>query len=243
MGVRRRPPHAGRERFLQSRLSAKGARRRPRERSSAGASGGLLPAGNGKADAVWSSTRQTATTSHNFILESRPAAAPARAGERTGGGALGGEAQGAASPRVPGPRSKLVTALLRDGCSPALPWASRALLPSPQLTPRPGGVPGAARSQPPTYYRPSLLPADPRGQSFLPGRCPGRYQHDGTTISGQHDETRTDVPTAPFPQGTRGQPSPCVLRPVRGPPTFPQLPEVPGTNLRAKQAVSVSFYE
>lgn len=135
------PPYAGRERFLQSRLSAKGARRRPGERSSAGASGGLLPAGNGKADAVWSSTRQTATTSHNFILESRPAAAPARAGERTGGGALGREAQGAASPRVPGPRSKLVTALLRDGCSPALPWASRALLPSPQLTPRSRGRP------------------------------------------------------------------------------------------------------
>lgn len=73
-------PPAGRERFLQSLLSAKGARRRPRERSSAGASGGLLPAGSGKEDAVWSSTRQTATTSHNFILESRPAAAPARAG-------------------------------------------------------------------------------------------------------------------------------------------------------------------
>ena len=73
---------AGRERFLQSLLGAKGARRRPRERSSAGASGGLLPAGSGKADAVWSSTRQTATTSHNFILESRPAAAPGRAGGR-----------------------------------------------------------------------------------------------------------------------------------------------------------------
>jgi hypothetical protein len=78
-GGRQRPP-AGRERFLQSRLSAKGARLRPRERSSAGASGSLLPAGSGKADAVWSSTRQTATTSHNFILESRPAAAPVRAG-------------------------------------------------------------------------------------------------------------------------------------------------------------------
>lgn len=76
------PAPAGRERFLQSRLSAKGARRRPRERSSAGTSGGLLPAGSGKADAVWSSTRQTATTSHNFILESRPAAAPVRAGQR-----------------------------------------------------------------------------------------------------------------------------------------------------------------
>lgn len=83
---------AGRERFLQSLLSAKGARRRPREWSSAGASGGLLPAGSGKADAVWSSTRQTATTSHNFILESRPAAAPARAsgwGRDTGGRTLG----------------------------------------------------------------------------------------------------------------------------------------------------------
>lgn len=76
-------PPKGRERFLQSLLSAKGARRRPRERSSAGASGGLLPAGSGKADAVWNSTRQTATTSHNFILESRPAAAPAPASERT----------------------------------------------------------------------------------------------------------------------------------------------------------------
>lgn len=74
---------AGRERFLQSLVSAKGARRRPRERSSAGASRSLLPAGSGKADAVWSNTRQTATTSHNFILESRPAAAPAQAG---GGG-------------------------------------------------------------------------------------------------------------------------------------------------------------
>lgn len=71
----------GRERFLQSLVSAaKGARRWPRERSSVGASGSLLPAGSGKADAVWSNTRQTATTSHNFILESRPAAAPARAG-------------------------------------------------------------------------------------------------------------------------------------------------------------------
>lgn len=77
VGALQRPP-SGRVRFLQSRLSAKGARRR-RERSSAGASGGFLPAGSGKADAVWSSTRQTATTSHNFILESRPAAAPGRA--------------------------------------------------------------------------------------------------------------------------------------------------------------------
>lgn len=109
MGVRRRPPPpAGRERFLQSLLSAKGARRRPRERSSAGASGGLLPAGSGKADAVWNSTRQTATTSHNFILESLPAAAPAPAGERMGERTLGlVAALGMASLRVlaPGPNS------------------------------------------------------------------------------------------------------------------------------------------
>ena len=93
---------AGRERFLQSLLSAKGARRRPRERSSAGASGGLLPAGSGKADAVWSSTRQTATTSHNFILESRPAAAPVQAGgrgRRTGESTLGLDVGARADPR------------------------------------------------------------------------------------------------------------------------------------------------
>lgn len=91
VGVRGGPPAAppaGRERFLQSLLSAKGARRRPRERSSAGASGGLLPAGSGKADAVWSSTRQTATTSHNFILKSRPAAAPRIGSPQTPGWTL-----------------------------------------------------------------------------------------------------------------------------------------------------------
>lgn len=119
-------PPAGRERFLQSLLSAKGARR-PGERSSAGASGGLLPAGSGKADAVWSSARQTATTSHNFILESRPAAAPAPAGERT---------ESAVRPGRP------------STAAPAPPGLSGHL----RLAPRPRGDPSdslGVRTQPP----------------------------------------------------------------------------------------------
>lgn len=127
-----------RERFLQSLVSAKGARRRPRERSSAGASGSLLPAGSGKADAVWSNTRQTATTSHNFILESRPAAAPARAGgvgERTTPCKLGSDAQDPGAARRPALNSTL---LFPHSCRPALtraPMVSRSDSRTPQAQP------------------------------------------------------------------------------------------------------------
>lgn len=208
-----------------------------------GASGGLLPAGSGKADAVWSSTRQTATTSHNFILESRPAAAPARAGERTGEGALGRDAQGAASPRVPVPPSKRVTALLRDSCSPAVPWASGALLPSPQLTPRSRQRPRRGELSAANLQLPSLLLSDPRGQIFQRGRCPGRYQHDDATVPGPHDETSTGAPTSPFPGRRGGSRHPASSARVRDLPIFRHLPEVPGTSLRSKHAVSFSFYK
>lgn len=43
-----------------------------------GPSGGILPAGRGEVETVLSSTTQTATTSHNFILELLPTRAPDR---------------------------------------------------------------------------------------------------------------------------------------------------------------------
>lgn len=55
------------------------------ERSSSGPSitegdplGGVLPVGRGKVETVLSSTTQTATTSHNFILDLLPTQAPGR---------------------------------------------------------------------------------------------------------------------------------------------------------------------
>lgn len=172
-GVRQRPP-AGRERFLQSLLSAKGARRRPRERSSAGASGGLLPAGSGKADAVWSSTRQTATTSHNFILESRPAAAPARAGGRAGGGEENRRIQvrlgrpGAAFPRVVSPHSSPPSSGPVAG--PGLPGRPPPSFQDFRWLP----LPGEPRVQQAPRPDRSLPPLPPRDQFLEHGRCPRR---------------------------------------------------------------------
>jgi len=40
--------------------------------------GGVLPAGRGELETVLSSTTQTATTSHNFILDLLPTRAPGR---------------------------------------------------------------------------------------------------------------------------------------------------------------------
>lgn len=159
------PRPKGRERFLQSLLSAKGARRRPRERSSAGASGGLLPAGSGKADAVWNSTRQTATTSHNFILESRPAAAPAPASERTREHTLEHKPW-ARHPR--GSWSPLQTRH-RPPPRPVQPSGSLGITVLPSKSPvhcPPQCAPGGGLSVS-SYNCPSRSPPDPRGRIII----------------------------------------------------------------------------
>lgn len=159
------PRPKGRERFLQSLLSAKGARRRPRERSSAGASGGLLPAGSGKADAVWNSTRQTATTSHNFILESRPAAAPAPASERTREHTLEHK------PWARHPRGSWspLQARHRPPPRPVQPSGSLGIAVLPSESPihcPPQCAPGGALSVS-SYNGLSRSPPDPRGRIFF----------------------------------------------------------------------------
>lgn len=202
---------AGRERFLQSLLSAKGARRRPRERSSAGASGGLLPAGSGKADAVWSSTRQTATTSHNFILESRPAAAPVLAGgrgRRTGESTLGLDAGARAGPR--GSPPDLAPPSFRTAAAGRFPGTPTLLsFPAPCLSPLRG-----APLRLPTDNCFFLPPSDPRisGQGCFPLPVPIRRQQYWRAIP------------SPF-CGATGQPSPCAPAPSssshRPPPPLP----------------------
>lgn len=212
---------AGRERFLQSLLSAKGARRRPRERSSAGASGGLLPAGSGKADAVWSSTRQTATTSHNFILESRPAAAPVQAGgrgRRTGESTLGLDAGARAGPR--GSPPDLAPPFFRTAAPGASPGTPTLLsFPAPCLSPLRG-----APLRLPTDNCLFLPPSDPRisGQGCFPIR---RQQYWRATPS-------------PF-WGATGQPSPCAPAPSSSSHRTPPPPTPPRrTSPEPKQETS-----
>ena len=198
---------AGRERFLQSLLSAKGARRRPRERSSAGASGGLLPAGSGKADAVWSSTRQTATTSHNFILESRPAAAPVWAdgqGRRTGESTF---RPGCWGPRgSPGLPSRLGTALLPDRCGRALPRAPPPFFPSQSPACPSSGVRLSGFQQTTAFFFRHRIPRF-RGRAVSP--C--QYQYD---------DSRTGAQPHLHSGGRPGNPHP-VLPPRPAAPTDP----------------------
>lgn len=231
-------PPAGRERFLQSLLSAKGARRRPRERSSAGASGGLLPAGSGKADAVWNSTRQTATTSHNFILESRPAAAPAPAGERTGERTLGpGAAPGAASPRDLAPPPSPSPPSSQAAAAPRIPRHPRPLA-SPLLAARPR-APQARLflgAQPQSPF--SSATRRQGWEVSKQRRCPA--DDALTAVETTTPEFRTSPhylrakppSSAPLPEWRPGR---CVPRPGQRPPLPVQQPlQAPGSRLSAR---------
>lgn len=219
------PRPKGRERFLQSLLSAKGARRRPRERSSAGASGGLLPAGSGKADAVWNSTRQTATTSHNFILESRPAAAPAPASERTREHTLEHK------PWARHPRGSWspLRARHRPAPRPVQPSGSLGIAVLPSKSPvhcPPQCAPGGALSAS-SYNGPSRSPPDPRGRIFFfflikavvpvgPTRTPGLPTSPQSSLA---------KPT-PSPWGRPGSPHAVSSTPAG------DLPSSPGSSQR-----------